>query len=346
MGPTPAKRRGPAPIIIIAAVIVILVFCWIFGRGCGGNQQAKENEKLRTYTSTANKLIQRSAAVGVNFDGLRKGVKDLVKEDVNRKLTQMVSDCKSIGVDLAKVAVPKYAQNLQQLLQLSFDLRFSGTEQFRASIGDILNKKSTDNSAAVMQQGLMDLVVSDELLQRFRGTLEGKLKAAKLSFEKVADSTYVPKKEDALAGAVTEYLGDLRGTETGSELHGVALTELSTSPARVDRTESGVSVVPYSSTFSVKVAVQNQGNQEEDDVPVVATLTSESEGTPQKKTEKIAKLKPGETTTIVFEGLKPLTGPDKVNILKVVAGPVPHEKKTENNEQEYQFIMRAEGAEP
>ena len=49
-----------------------------------------------------------------------------------------------------------------------------------------------------MSQGLLDLVVSDAALQRFRGSLDAKLKQAKLSFEKVADSVYMPKTEQAL----------------------------------------------------------------------------------------------------------------------------------------------------
>ncbi len=344
VGPTPARRRGPAPILIIAAVIVALIFCWIFGRGCGGNQEAQENEKLRQYTSDVNKLITRSAAVGSQFETLRNGVQDLSRDDVAGKLDQMIVTNKEIAADASKVQVPSKGEELQPLLQLSMDLRTTGVDKYRAAVLDVLDNKNVDSATATMSQGYMDLVVSDAVLQRFRGNLDTKLKQAKLSFEKVADSVYMPKTEQALESAVSEYVGELTGEETGDELHGVAVVGLSVSPARVDQTESGEAILPNSKTFTVKVSVQNQGNQTEDDVPVVVTLESDSGGSPQKKTQKITRMKAGETSTLVFEGLTPATGSDTVNTLTVNAGPVPNEKMTDNNEMQMEFIMRAEGA--
>jgi hypothetical protein len=343
LGPSHSRRRGPAPILIILAVIVAFVFCWVFGRGCSGNQEAKENDKLRTYTSTVNKLIQRSAGVGDRFNKLRNSIEDRTKAEVSGDLTQMVSDLTDISKQLGKVQIPEKAKDLNPLLELSFGDRASGVHKFHAAVLDVFDKKNTGNASSVMNQGMMDLVVSDELALRFREKLDAKLTAAKMTFEKVADSVFVPKKGDALSASVNEYISGISGTETGSELHGVAVTQYSTSPARVDRTESGISILPYSKNFTVKVAVENQGNQDEEDIPVVVTLTMSPEGTPQKKTLKIAKLAPKETATVVVEGLKPAVGSERENTIKIKAGPVSNEKVVENNSMEFRFIMRAEG---
>jgi len=342
VGPTPARRRGPAPVLIIAAVIVLLVFCWIFGRGCGGNQEAKENDKLRVYTGAANKLISQSAAVGGQFQELRTNVQDLTRADVATKLQQMVDSCKQIAHDATLVQVPPKAAALQPILQMTLDIRVGGVDAYRASILDVLDKKNTDTAATQMSGGLLDLVVSDRAMQRFRGGLEEKLQQAKFGFEKVADSVYMPKADEALAAGVREYISGISGTESGNALHGVATIGLSTAPASVDKTSSGIAILPYSKTFTVKVSVQNQGNQEEDDVPVVVTLDMDPAGTQQKKTQKITRLKAGETATLVFEDLVPATGTEKENIMKVTAGPVAGEKKTDNNVMELDFIMRAE----
>ena len=319
-----------------------LVFCWIFGRGCGSNQEARENEKLREYTTNVNKLVSRSAAIGAQFEALRAGAAQLSRDDVDKKLTQMIQANKEIAADTTEVVVPKKAEGLQPIMQLSMDTRVGGLEKYKAALLEVLDKKSTDQTPGTMSQGLLDLVVGDAALQRFRGGLEAKLKASKLTYEKVADSVYMPKADEALEASVREYIGGLSGEETGNALHGVATVGLSTSPARVDRTESGVSILPYSKTFTVKVSVQNQGNQTEDNVPVVVSLISDSGGTPQKKTQKITRLKAGETASLVFEDLAPVTGADKVNTLNVKAGPVTNEKKVDNNEMELQFIMRPE----
>lgn len=341
-GPAPARRRGPAPILIIAGIVVLLVFCWIFGRGCGGNQEAKENEKLREYTSTANKLISRSATVGSQFETLRNEVKGMARQDVESKLTQMVKTCKEIAHDSALVKTPSKAATLQPLLQLSLDLRSGGVEQYKTAILDVIDKKNTDTATETMSGGLLDLVVSDRSLQRFRGGLQEKLSQAKFGFEKVADSVYMPKVDAALTAGVSEYISGVSGEETGNALHGVAVIGLTTAPAKVDSTESGVAILPYSATFTVKVTVQNQGNQQEDNVPVVVTLTQDPEATQQKKTQKITRMKAGETATLVFEDIKPGTGADIVNTLKVTAGPVPNEGKVDNNTMEMSFIMRSD----
>jgi CARDB len=343
VGPTPARRRGPAPILIIVAVIVLLVMCWIFGRGCGSNQEARENEQLSAYASKVNKLIARSAAVGAQFETLRGTVQDQARDDVARKLDQMIATNKGIAADSSAIVVPKKAVGLQPLLQLSLDMRVGGIDKYRTAVLDVLDKKDNiDASTVTMTQGLLDLVVSDATLQRFRGGLADQLKAAKLGFDKVADSVYLPKVDEALTSAVSAYIGSLTGTSTGNELHGVAVAGLTTAPARVDRTASGVSVLPYSKTFTVKVAVQNQGNQTEENVPVEVTLTTDTGGTPQKKTQKIASLKPGETASLVFEDLTPTPGTDTVNTLTVKAGPVSNEKNLDNNQMQLKFIMRPE----
>lgn len=346
-GPTPVRRRGPAPILIILGVIVAIISCYILGKGCGGNQEAKENDKLRAYASAVNKLIERSGAVAVQFDNVRNGVKELTREDIARKLSQMAADSADIAKEAEKVEVPSKATTLEPLLQLSLDLRASGVSKFRAGLLDMLDKKDTQTAAATMSQGLVDLVVSDEAFQRYRTRLETQLKSAKsgdLGYVQVANSApYVPKKEDALLSGVTAYIGELGGEETGDEIHGVAVKGLSTSPASEDSTESGVVILPFSKSFTVTVAVENQGNQEEENIPVVVNLVLETESSPQQKTKKITRLKANETTSLVFDGLKPATGRDKVNVLKVKTGPVDKERNTGNNEKEYRFIMLPEG---
>ena len=342
VGPTPARRKSPAPILIITAVIVALVFCWIFGRGCGSNKEANQSEKLRDYTSAVNKLIVRSAAIGTQFENLRATAQDLSRDDVNRKLTQMVEASKEIVADSSRVAVPKNADGLQPLVQMVFDMRVDGMDKFRVALVDVLDKKDTNQAAATMSQGLLNLVLSDVALQRFRGSLGAKLVNAKLSNGEIADSVYMPKTDDALEASVREYIGGLSGEGVGNALHGVAIVGVSTSPARADTTQSGVSILPNSKTFTVKVSIQNQGNQTESDVPVVVTLAADNGSTPQKKTQKITQLKAGETASLVFEDLTPVTGSSVLNTLSVKAGPVPNEKKVDNNETQQQFIMRAE----
>jgi hypothetical protein len=281
--------------------------------------------------------------VGTEFENLRNGIADVTRNEAARRLDQMITTCRQIATDSGKLEVPKKAEGLQPLLQMCLEERTGGVDKYRTAILDVLDKKDNlDESTATMSQGLLDLVISDATLQRYRGGLEAKLKEAKFAFAKVVDSVYLPKTEEALTAAVSEYLQGFSSAETGNVLHGVAVVGLSTSPARVDRTESGVAVLPYSKSFTVKVSVQNQGNQTEDDVPVVVALEVQPEGTPQRKTQKITRIKAGETASLVFEDITPTTGSDNVNSLSVKAGPVRGEKKTDNNEMGIEFTMLGE----
>lgn len=346
-GPGSARRRGPAPVLIIIAVIAAVVTCYIFGKGCGGSQEARENDRLRTYASTVNKLIERSGAVAVQFDNVRNSVADLAQDDISRKLSQMASDSASVSKETAKVEVPVKATALHPILELSLSLRATGVTKFRDGLLALLDGEDEAAATQKMSEGLVDLVVSDEAFKRYQAGLETKLKSARsgdLGYVQVASSApFVPRREDALLSGVSSYAGELEGEEAGEEIHGVAVKEVTTSPATQDRTQSGVAILPYSKTFTVTVTVENQGNQEEEDIPVVVSLTVEGESSPQQKTKKITRLKPNETTSLVFEDLKPFTGRDGSNLLNVKAGPVEKERNQENNEKQLRFIMLSEG---
>lgn len=207
MGPAPARRRGPAPIIIIAAVIVALVFCWVFGRGCSGNQQAQENEKLRAYTTAVNRLIQQSAAAATQFENLKTDIKGLARSDIDRGLSQVENACRTIARESTKVVVPSRAASLQPLLQLTFDLRARGDEEFRAAITDALDKKDQNAVVQSLVRSETDLVVGDQVFQNYKTQLGSRLKEAKLTTVQVADAGhFVPKIDDAASSSISQYM--------------------------------------------------------------------------------------------------------------------------------------------
>lgn len=334
------RKRGRLPAVIIAGIILLLILCWVFGRGCGGDKEAKQNEELRKYVTSVNKIIARSSAVGNQFDELRKEIANVAREDASKRLSEMAEECKRIAEDTKKVVLPEKAEDIHPLLEVCFDMRTEGIGKFKTSILQVLDGKVTDKTQEIMSDGLLDLVISDAMLARFRTKLESKLDTLKLSYEKVVDSKFVQSKEEALPQSVSDFIKSLSSPETGNEIHGVAVISLTTSPQKVDSTSSGVSILPKAESFSVKVTVENQGNQEEKNIPVVAKLTTDA-GTPQVKTEKIAKLKPKEKTVLVLEGLKPAVGTESENTLTVEAGPVRNEKKTDNNKVTLKFVMKS-----
>lgn len=342
-----APRKGrPAPILIIVAVIAAVILCWVMGRGCGTSRQAREDDRLRDYASTVSQLIERSSAIGVQFENTRNQVAELESAEVDRKLTQMVSDCAEIVRETGEVKVPASAEELHPFLRVGTDMRATGVEKFRVAILDVLENSDAENAAAKISEAMTDLLLSDEVINRYAGGLDSRLKASKtgdLGFPSVTESTpFVPNKEDALLASASSYVLSVSRTVPSSDgevIRGVAVTALATSPARKDRSGEGVDILPYSSTFTVSVEIENQGNQEETAVPVEVSFTGVEL---EKESKEIERIRPGETVTLVFEGFEPALGRDKTNIIKVMAGPVPDERNLENNSMELRFMMERE----
>ncbi len=340
-------RRGrgkPAPIIIILAIIALVFFCWLFGRGCGGGKEEKALEALRTYVSHVNKLLEKSSALAVQFENVRGDAKNLSRENIKEKFDRMIADVREIRYRADKMAVPVKARRAHPFLEVGLRLVYSGVSYFSQGLLDVIDNKSQEKGTARCVEGLTDLILGDEALAEFKRDLQNSLKSSEsgeLGIIKVADVVpFVPNKDDALPGNVSRYLSAFRETSAGQVIRGVAVTDLSLSPAATGRTKTGVSVLPYSKNFAVSVTVQNQGNQVEKNVTVTVTLNIETETTPQQLTKKITKLEPNETATILFEDLKPDSSGIKTNIIRVKAGPVKDEKNLENNVRETRFVMR------
>lgn len=338
-------RRKPAPIIIILAIIILVFFCWLFGRGCGGGKEERELEALRKYASNVNKLLEKSSALAVQFENVRGDAKNLSRDNIKDKFDRMIAEVKEVQATADKLAVPTKARRTHPFLEVGFKLLYSGVRKFNRGLLAVIDNKSREAGTAQCVEGLTDLVVSDEALAEFKRDLQNLLKSSQsgeLGIIKVADIVpFVPNKDDALPGNVSRYLSAFGAASAGQAIRGVAILDLSLSPATTGRTKTGVSVLPYSKNFAVSVTVQNQGNQVERNIPVMVTLTIETEATPQQLTKKITKLEPNETVTIVFEDLKPDTGGIKTNIVRAKAGPVKDEKNLENNIRETRFVMRS-----
>ncbi len=336
------RRRGPAPIIIIALAIVAIIFCWVIGRGCGGSKEAKQREALRTYAMEINKLIGRSATIGTQFDSLRNKIADSDRDELDSEMEELTKEAAEIAGKSSQVEAAELAQHLQPLIQLCFDLRSSGLTEFKKTLPGIFEGENIDEAADNMAASLMDLVISDECLTRFRDALEKILKDNKVSMQEIAKSTYVPEPDNALSSHIQELIKEVRGTTESSEKRGLAVVGLSTTPARVDTTSQNTLVLPLSDSVVIKATIHNQGNQTEEGVSVEATLDYQGKSSPQKVTRKITRIKPNEKKVMIFEGLKPSEDDGVVNLVTVFVEPVKGELVEENNTMKIRFVMQSE----
>ena len=206
VGATPRRRRGPAPIIIIVAILAIVVFLWVFGRGCSGSQQAQENDRLKTYASATAGAIQGSAAIAQQFNGVANGVAGLPKAEVDKQLTEMQNACKSTVAEFEKIKAPSKATNLQPAAVLALNMRAKGVAEYQAGIMAVLNNTDPAAAAQSIAKGLKDLVVSDEVLLNYRDELQAKLTAGKEDVQVADPGRFVLSIDSASTASIAAYI--------------------------------------------------------------------------------------------------------------------------------------------
>jgi hypothetical protein len=249
IGRPAARRRGPAPIIIIVVVIVLGVVCWVFGRGCSGSRQARESDRLNAYAQESNKIIQQSAAAAQRFNTVANSVKQLSKTDVDGQLSGIETDCKAIGVESGRVKVPLKAADLQPLVQLAYNLRAQGVDEYQKGIMGVLN--NTDRTAATQSiaTGFKDLVVSDQVMQNYRSTLDSRLKSAKETTQVADAGLFVASMDSASTAAVNAYVVSIAGP---AKSQSTSTPAGATSPAQAMKDYLKTKGVDYTGmTFSV-----------------------------------------------------------------------------------------------
>lgn len=203
---TAGRFSGPAPIVLITAVIALLVVCWVFGKGCITSQQSLNADRLRTYTTDANGLLEHSASTAQAFSNLANGVASVSKEEANKMLGEMKAACRAVRKEAARIKVPENAAGLQPLAELGFDLRTRGVAEYQSGIATLLGGGDRNAAVRSIQAGLKDLVVSDEVMANYRGALEKSLKSAKATAPVADPGRFVAAVDSASTESVNAYV--------------------------------------------------------------------------------------------------------------------------------------------
>ena len=325
-------------ILIIILVVVFLFLCLIgSGRlnsfGCGGDTSALQN-----YMTLTKKVGDRTNKVGTDFADLRTNIKSLARKDLEKKLDAMAKESRTILADAKKIEVPTKMQEVNGYLLMSLELRATALESYKPAIFNALSDKDLEVSAKQVSLALKDMAFSDRSFLLFKDKAQKVLKDNDTTFIAPPTSVFLAGESEYEIANVLEFLKGVKETAADlTEKHGIAITEVVIEPAATSD-KDGVFTLPFAAAVSVTVTVENQGNQMEVNVPVVATLKSETQPKPQQKKVSITSLPAGQKKTIKITDLKPTSG-DIVNMLTIQAGPVPNESFLDNNMSELKFTM-------
>lgn len=337
-----ARKRRPAwgitpRVVIVALVIVFLLLCLVgrgtFSRiGCSNRASA-----LKSYIDETKRLADRTNAMGRDFNDLRVNIKTTSRKDLEKGLDKLIKESKTLTEDSRKVSPPDDMEKAHLYLILAFELRAAALERFKPAIFNALTDKDLEVAANQVSLALKDFTLSDHAFGLFHEEAQKVLDQNKVSYVSAPSSTFLPAGTEYEIENVLEFLKELQGVSSLSELHGLGVAEITVKPAPKSELQ-GVSTLPYADSVSATITVENQGNQVEINIPVKVTLKSETQPKAQEVTKSLGSVNPGQKKAITITGLKATPG-DIMNLLTVSVGPVPNEKFLENNTLEFKFIM-------
>lgn len=326
------KRRPYISIFILFFLILTLSFYFIFAFLRGRNRLYAD------YYGKTLKMIKKSNEEGKEFTSLWKEASWLKREKIEEKLSQLIKESKSLLKEAQDITPPKEMEKAHLYFIFTLELRARGLENYKPALFNALKDVDLEVASGQVANALKDLALSDRAYLAFREEAEKVLKERGVdkkypSFHFLEENSYEKEK-------LFPYLQMLREAQSLKATHGLSLVSISTNPKKKRYLPSRrLYILPATDIMSVTVEVENQGNVDEEDVKVKASLKSEIE--PQEKVYEVTipLIKKGEKRAVTFENLLPTNEPEVINLLTIEVSPVSGERYTENNRREFKFVL-------
>jgi hypothetical protein len=318
----------------VAVGILILILLVLGIRGClnARKERAFENyvSDLRTLTDQSNQL---SAGFFARFDD----PKNLTELQFETEIRADRSTAEGLLSRAESLDPPGELSGAQEQVELAFELRRDALGAIADNVGAAFGNEDPLGALAEITDHMSDFLASDVLYRRARDEIAGVLSAEEIT-EKVPESDFFPREADGAPNlewldeaTISEKLAGVTGAESAaSGLHGLGITSVLVNATDVSPDTDNT--VPAKGTPEVDVAVANQGDSEETEVTVEATVSGEGE--PISAEETIPRIDPGatETVTVPLDPAPPTGTPVTVEVfVPLVLG----EQVSDDNEFSY-----------
>jgi hypothetical protein len=325
--------------VIIIAVVLLLLGCWIFNMTCGGGGEEVDTSALTEYTNRVRPIIDTSTSVGQSWSSIQSSLPQLVAnpDGLNDQLKGVEQSCLDLWDQAKVLEVPKGMEETNAALLICLEQRYRAMKTYRSDLINALSAVDLDVYAKSMSEDLQEVVYSDGNYRFYKRAVTETLDDNNVQeIAPLPDSIWLADWGQASYESVKSFLVALRGTE----LHGVAVGTVTLNPEGSIDEEGGEDIhrLPAAEEISITVNIENQGNRAENDLVVTVSLYSEEDPSPSKQEQTIATIGPGETIQIAFQGLRPAQGGVR-NILEIKVGPVPQESFVDNNQKLIYFTV-------
>ncbi|HEX4735822.1 MAG TPA: hypothetical protein VH247_15535 [Thermoleophilaceae bacterium] len=329
-----ALARLAGLVALAIAVVIGLVF-WV--DSCQGQSR---HDEYASYMDDIRPIAQSSSA----------SLRDYQKQVTNPKLT--LADLQSkLGLwsrqqqqdydQALRLVPPAPLQSAHQEVLATLQLRAIALADLANTFGQPGTKSATQVANQLAKQA--QLLSASDLVwtELFKVPATDTLKRLGVSGVSAPPSHIVTNPELISAHSFGEVYGGLRSTSTsGGKVSGIHGSELLSTAAvsggqSKTLTVSGQNTVDVSADLAFKVAFKNSGNSPERGVPVTLTV-SVFQKQIFTKTEKVASIAQGETTTVTFGNLNlPASAFSASATVDVAVGKVPGETRVSNNKASY-----------
>lgn len=338
-------RRRQLFALGVGALLLIIVFLGI--RGClSVRKERAYKDYVREVAADVRESQQESTAVFA----LLRGEADQQGVALQNSINGFRTEAGRLVERARKRDRPDELADAHRYLIDTLTLRRDGLAQIArllpTALGDQGAEQATVDIAAQMQTFLASQVIlTQRFLPRLYGTIEdeGLEEDVPIPDALRRPGNFLPDIDWLRPSIVADRIGRLGGGGGGAGdepaepgLHGTGVASVTVQPSGTALNPGAAVDIPARRNLTFDVAIQNQGEHEENDVTV--RLTISGAGRPITVEDTIEAIAAGETQTASIP-LPRLPATGRPVTIRVQSEAVPGEEKTDNNRQSYQAVF-------
>jgi hypothetical protein len=321
-----ARRLGAVAVGILVLILLVLGI-----RGC---LNARKERAFENYARDLTTIVQESQQQSETFFGRFEGDENLTELNFETEVRADRSNAEQLVSRAESLDPPGELDGAQDEVVDAFELRRDGLAAIADNIGAALGDENTTEARDEIVVHMEDFLASDVLYRQARDEINTVLEEEDIE-EAVPKSEFYPRDDDGVPdpewldpNSVSENLAGISGAGGGGGgVHGLGVAAVLIGDTEVPA--DGAVTVPLEGTPEVEVQVENQGDSEESDIPVTASIEGADESIEGEAT--IDRIDSGETESVTVP-LDPAPSSGTTGTLEVFVEPVPDEQFAENNE--------------
>lgn len=340
--PRPGRGTDSQTLLIrrslaIGAGVVVLVLMVLLVRGC---LDARKQRAYEDYFQEVSSLVAESETESETLFELLQDPGDLSPVDVQNQINGFSVDAQRLGERGEAVDAPDELSDIHALIVLTLDLRRDGLEGVAASIPAALGEEQRSEANEAIADEMRTFLASDVVYgEQAEPRIEQALEQEELAdaVAEVPDSRFLPGVEWLDPATVSEAVARISGEEqTAGGVSGTGLAGVTVMPAGLALSSDAATEIATGGELALDVQIENQGESDEQDVFVEATVEGGAE--PLTVEGSLDAIAAGTTETVSLP-LEQTPPTDEELTLVVSIEPVEGEQDAENNEASYPVVF-------